>query len=261
MSTDSDLPSGFHGDYGSDDEEPEARELPRIEYTKADVGSTKAKFLFIPVGDVPLHACKARIANIDKWEQYGTINFPAAPMASLPKQFASLIVSDSENLAVCSIPARLAPEDPVASTRELFKSISPQLAVIMHERPHFDFKGSSAHAREMDTPLVRFLHTSSYSRKTSDPPVLEAPSIVDGPAAAVLSYCQAHGIAAILVVSYRRSGGTMTNVDAASFSPFDAAIVSACDDSEINDTGITSDKLQSTVAAAWSRPRDHAMYL
>lgn len=36
----------------------------------------------------------------------------------------------------------------------------------------------------------------------------------------VLTHCQVHGIPAVLIASYRRSGGTMTSVDAASFSPF-----------------------------------------
>lgn len=149
MSTESKLPAGFHGDYGSDDEESEARDLPCFVHTNTGADAVECQILYVPVGDVPSHACKARLANVEHWAKYGTIDFPAVPMASLPKQACALYTSTSGTHALCHLPARLASEDPVACTRELFRTVVPKLVVIMLERPHIEFKGTTAYANEL----------------------------------------------------------------------------------------------------------------
>lgn len=93
-----------------------------------------------------------------------------------------------------------------------------------------------------DGPLSRTLVSDRYpttpapdggsgggisSAGQGQPPLLQPPNIIDGPAAAMLTACQARGIPARAVIAYRPHGGALRGADSSALAAFDVVFAAA----------------------------------
>jgi predicted ATP-grasp superfamily ATP-dependent carboligase len=129
----------------------------------------------------------------------------------------------------CIAPASLASNDINTWAAAVVDVAAPSAVEIAVELSIIRFR--SEDGSPTDGHLVRTISTDSgtpNAGSVSDSLTpLRPPNIIDGPAAALLSVCQARGIPARAVVSYRPHGGSLRGADSAALSAFDGSFATA----------------------------------
>lgn len=185
--------------------------FPPPPLSRAQVG-----LLVVAVGGVPVELLEGVLGAAES--QLGTV--VTEPLEGVTPTGSAGLYRVDANTLVCLAADAIAGDDATGWASALLRRTgAPKRVVVLTERPAFRYRSASPPDESVRT-ILRTVATDAAAVIEGGTAELEPPNVIDGAAAAVLTWCQARSVPARLYCSFRPHAGTMSDLDLDVFTTF-----------------------------------------